>query len=43
MAPNTHSFIIQQYPRQYLVLFIFYKPLSGGRDGVYGDLTQDEV
>ena len=43
MAPNTHSFIIQQYPRQYLVLFIFYKPLSGGRDGVYGDLTQDDV
>lgn len=29
MINNTHNFIIQQYPRQYLVLFIFYKPLQG--------------
>lgn len=43
MTLNTHSFIIQQYPRQYLVLFIFYKPLSGGRDGVYGNLSSDDV
>lgn len=34
---NTHNFTIKQYPRQYLVLFIFYKPLQGG------NLTADDV
>lgn len=40
---NTHNFIIQQYPRQYLVLFIFYKPLQGDSTGAYEDLTTNDV
>lgn len=40
---NTHNFTIKQYPRQYLVLFIFYKPLQGDSNGAYENLTTDDV
>lgn len=40
---NTHNFTIKQYPRQYLVLFIFYKPLQSDSNGAYENLTTDDV
>ena len=40
---NVHGFSIYQLPRQYVILFIFYKPIQGNGTTTYTTLNPDDI